>query len=98
MDDSKPDPQAIADEAVGETRDRPLPGTASGKVEMPTAEVIQRRATSAGPQADTAIKTAESIGERVGDAYATTAEVEAGTRNLARRAGFQAAIRLSSRS
>lgn len=90
MGDNKRDPQAIADEAVGETRDRPTSDAASGRVEMPTADVIRRRATSAGPQADIAVKTAESVGERVGDAYATTAEVEAGTRNVARRAGFKA--------
>jgi ElaB/YqjD/DUF883 family membrane-anchored ribosome-binding protein len=89
MDDKKPDPKAIADEAVGETRDRPTPD-ANDKIEMPTEEIIRRRATSAGPQADIAAKTAESVGERVGDAYATTDEVKAGSRNVIRRAGSQA--------
>jgi len=89
MDDKKPDPQAIAREAVGETRDPLTPDTAN-KVEMPTEDVIRRRAISAGPQADIAIKTAESVGERVGDAYATTAEVKSGSRNVARRVASQA--------
>jgi len=90
MDDKKPDPKAIADEAVGETRDRPPPGAANEKVEMPTEDVIRRRAMSAGPQADNATKTAESVGERVGDAYATTAEVKSGSRNVGRRVASQA--------
>lgn len=89
MDDQKPDSQAIANEAVGETRDRPT-ADAANKVEMPTEDAIRRRAASAGPQADIAVKTAESVGERVGDAYATTAEVRAGSRNVARRTPFQA--------
>src|SRR5690242_4078758 len=89
MDDQKPDPKAIADEAVGETRDRPTPAAAN-KIEMPTEDVIRRRALSAGPEADNAAKTAESVGERVGDAYATTDEVRAGSRNMARRAASQA--------
>lgn len=90
MGDKKPDPKAIAEEAVGETRDSPTPGAADDKVEMPTEDVIRRRATSARPQADIAVKTAESVGERVGDAYATTDEVRAGPRNVARRAASQA--------
>ena len=89
MDYKKPDPQAIAREAVGETRD-PLTPEAANKVEMPTEDVIRRRAISAGPQADIAIKTAESVGERVGDAYATTDEVKARSRNVARRAAPRA--------
>jgi len=90
MDDKKPDPKAIADEAVGETRDRPPPGAANEKVEMPTEDVIRRRAMSAGPQADLSGRTAESVGETVGDAYATTEEVKAGSRHVARRAASQA--------
>jgi len=86
MDEKRPDPKAIADEAVGETRDRPTLGAANAKVEMPTDDVIRRRAMSAGPQADNATKTAESVGERVGGAYATTDEVKAKPRNVARRA------------
>jgi ElaB/YqjD/DUF883 family membrane-anchored ribosome-binding protein len=88
MDDKKSDPRIIAEEAVGEARGSPTPDAA--KAEMPTADVIRRLATSAGPQADIAAQTAESVGERVGDAYATTDEVKAGSRNVARRTASQA--------
>ena len=54
-----------------------------------TEDIIRRLATSAGPQADIAIRTAESVGERVGDAYATTDEVKAGPRKVARRTASQ---------
>ena len=90
MDDKRPDPKAIADEAVGETRDRPTPDARNEKVETPTEDVIRRHAMSEGAQADIATKTAESVGERVGDAYATTDEVKAGPRNVVRRAASQA--------
>ena len=90
MDDQRPDPKAIADEAVGETRDRPTPYAANDKLEMPTEDVLRRRAMSAGPRADLSVKTAESVGERVGDAYATTKEVKARSRNVARRAASHA--------
>jgi ElaB/YqjD/DUF883 family membrane-anchored ribosome-binding protein len=88
MDDKKSDPRIIAEEAVGEARGSPTPDAA--KPEMPTEDVIRRLATSAGPQADFATRTAESVGERVGDAYATTDEVKAGPRKVARRAASQA--------
>jgi ElaB/YqjD/DUF883 family membrane-anchored ribosome-binding protein len=88
MDDKKSDPRIIAEEAVGEARGSPTPDAA--KPEMPTEDVIRRLATSAGPQADIATRTAESVGERVGDAYATTDEVKAGPRKVARRAASQA--------
>ena len=88
MDDKKSDPRIIAEEAVGQVRGSPTPDAA--KTEMPTEAVIRQLATSAGPQADIAAKTAESVGERVGDAYATTDEVKAGSRNVARRAASQA--------
>jgi hypothetical protein len=84
MDDRKPDSQAIAKESVGETRDKPTAEAATG--EIPTEDVLRLRAMSAGPQADLAMRTAESVGERVGDAYATTAEVKAGSQHLPRRA------------
>jgi hypothetical protein len=88
MDDKKSDPRIIAEEAVGQARGSPAPDAA--KAEMPTADVIRRRATSAGPQADIAARTAESVGERVGDAYATTDEVKVGSRHVARRTASQA--------
>jgi ElaB/YqjD/DUF883 family membrane-anchored ribosome-binding protein len=88
MDDKKSDPRIIAEEAVGQARGSPTPDAA--KAEMPTEDVIRRLATSAGPQADIATRTAESVGERVGDAYATTDEVKAGPRKVARRAASPA--------
>ena len=88
MDDKKPDAKTIAEEAVGEARGAPIPDAAKNK--PATEEVIRQLATSAGPQADIATKTAESVGERVGDAYATTAEVEAGSRKFARTIASQA--------
>jgi hypothetical protein len=88
MDDKKPDARTIAEEAVGEARGAPIPDAAKNK--PATEEVIRQLATSAGPQADIATKTAESIGERVGDAYATTAEVKAGSRKVARTVASQA--------
>jgi ElaB/YqjD/DUF883 family membrane-anchored ribosome-binding protein len=87
MDDKKADARTIAEEEVGEARGAPIPDAAKNK--PATEEVIRQLATSAGPQADIATKTAESVGERVGDAYATTAEVEAGSRKVARTAASQ---------
>jgi hypothetical protein len=82
MDDKKPDPKTIAEEAVGERRGNPTPDAA--KLEMPTEEAIRQLARSAGPQADIAAKTAEAVGERVGGAYAdgTMGEATARSRNI----------------
>src|SRR5437763_17119133 len=88
MDDKKPDARTIAEEAVGEARGAPVPDAARDK--PATEEVIRQLATSAGPQADIAARTAESVGERVGDAYATTDDVKMGSRKVARRAASQA--------
>src|SRR5207248_1742897 len=88
MDDKKPDARTIAEEAVGEARGAPIPDAAKNK--PATEEVIRQLATSAGPQADIATKTAESVCERVGGAYATTAEVKAGSQKVARTAASQA--------
>ena len=68
MDDKKPDARTIAEEAVGEARGAPIPDAAKNK--PATEEVIRQLATSAGPQAGMANKTAEAVGERAGDAYA----------------------------
>ena len=88
MDDKKSDPRIIAEEALGQAHGSPTPDAA--KAEMPTEDGIRRLAMSAGPQADIAAQTAESVGERVGDAYATTDEVKARSRNVARRAARRA--------
>jgi hypothetical protein len=89
MDDKKPDARTIAEEAVGQTRGSPTPDTAKDQAVAPTdAEAMRQLATSAGPRAGLAVKTAESVGERVGDAYAdgTTAP----SRNIARPVWSQA--------
>jgi hypothetical protein len=70
MDDKKPNPRVIAEEAVGERRDSPIPDAAKGQAEMPTEEIIRQLATSVGSQANMAAKTAEAVGERVGEAVA----------------------------
>ena len=56
--------QRIADEAVGERPASAIPEAARNRV----PEVSP--ALSAGPQASVATRTAEALGERVGDAYA----------------------------
>jgi hypothetical protein len=93
MDDKKPDARTIAEEAVGQTRGSPTPDTAKDQAVAPTdAEAMRQLATSAGPQAGLATKTAESVGERVGDAYAdgTMGGATAPSRNIARPAWSQA--------
>ena len=62
MDEKKPDPDRISDEAVGEALESRRPD--AGK------EAPRPAPRSAGPQANVAARTAESVGERVGDAYA----------------------------
>jgi hypothetical protein len=59
----------IAEESVGERRERP-PGTARNETGISPEETMRRNAVSPGPQASTPEKTAQSLGERVGDAYA----------------------------
>jgi ElaB/YqjD/DUF883 family membrane-anchored ribosome-binding protein len=92
MDDKKPDAKTIAEEAVGETRGAPIPDAVKDKPEMPTEEIIRQLATSAGPQAGMANKTAEALGERAGDAYAdgTMDEATGQSRNIARPARSRA--------
>jgi hypothetical protein len=63
MDDKKPDPDRIAEEAVGEALESRRPD--AGKEEPRPAP------TSTGPEANVAARTAESVGERVGDATRT---------------------------
>lgn len=63
------DPDAIAEEAVGQLRGSTPPDGVKQQAEMPLEEMA-RRSNSAGAQASIPEKTAESIGERVGNAYA----------------------------
>jgi hypothetical protein len=83
MDDKEAYSSPIAAESVGERPGSPPPDTR----EHPVRPV----ATSAGPDARIADKTAESIGERAGDAYAdaTTDEARERSRKVVGRAGMQ---------
>ena len=90
MDGKKPDSRTIAEEAVGESRGSPTPDAV--KAEMPTEEDIRQLATSAGSHSSRAAKTAESLGERAGGAYAdgTMGGATARSRNIAQPAWSQA--------
>jgi len=83
MDDKEAYSSRIAAEAVGERFESPPPGTAE--------HAVRPVATSAGPRARIADKTAESVGERAGDAYAdaTTDEARARSRKAVRHTAIQ---------
>jgi hypothetical protein len=66
--ETQADRDAIADKAVGQ-RPGSAPPEAQKKDDLPPEELGRRLATSAGAQASISEKTAESIGERVADAY-----------------------------
>ena len=66
--ETQADRDVIADEAVGQ-RHESAPPEAQKRNELPPEEVAWSLATSAGAQASIPEKTAESIGERVADAY-----------------------------
>jgi hypothetical protein len=67
--ETKPEPGTIAEEAVGQWLGSAPPDAVSEKAEMSLDETVRRLATSSGPQASISAKTAEAVGERVGDAY-----------------------------
>ena len=92
MEDKKSDARTIAEEAVGQIRGAPIPDAAKDQAVTPTVEVVRQLATSAGPRAGMAAKTAEAVGERVGDAYAggTMGEATARSRNIVRPVRSQA--------
>jgi hypothetical protein len=69
------DLDAIAEEAVGQKRDRPPPE----KEGVSPEEAVARMARSAGAQASISEKTAESVGERVGTAYSDPESIAAQT-------------------
>ena len=73
MDDRKPDRDRIADEAVGEALESRRPDA--------RREEVRPAPTSAGPQANMGDKSAESVGERAGDAYADARPGEAQERS-----------------
>jgi hypothetical protein len=68
VDDPAHHLRKVAAEAVGERLGGATPEAVKDKPEMPTEEALRQRARSAGPQASLAVRTAESVDERVGDA------------------------------
>jgi hypothetical protein len=70
METRKQDPAAIADEAVGQRHGDPPPYAVKKQPDMSQEEMARRLSKSAGPRASISEKTAEAVGERVGDAYA----------------------------
>jgi hypothetical protein len=66
----KQDPDAIAEEAVGQRHEDPPPYAVKEQPEMSQEEMARRLSEPAGPRASIPEKTAEAVGERVGDAYA----------------------------
>jgi hypothetical protein len=68
--DKQPARDAIVDEAVGQTHGTAPPDTVKGTEAMSPEETARRIAPAPGAQARMREKTAASLGERVGDAYA----------------------------
>jgi hypothetical protein len=89
MPTRKQDPDAIAEEAVGQRRGAPPPYAVKERPDVSQEEMTRRLSKPAGPRASIPEKTAEAVGERVGDAYADPGS--AATRNrpgiIARFAG-----------
>ena len=80
MQTRRQDPDAIAEEAVGQRHGDPPPYAAKAQPDVSPEEMAQRLAKPAGPRASIPEKTAEAVGERVGDAYADPGSAAA--RNL----------------
>jgi hypothetical protein len=89
MADKKPDPDRIAEEAVGEALESRHPE--AGK------EGARPAQATAGPQANVADKTAESMGERSGYAYAdaTPDQARERSRSFVQQGATQAGPRRS---
>lgn len=85
------DRDRIAEEAVGQRHGSPPP-FAGTKLDM-SQEEARQFAASSGAEASTPEKTAESMGERVGDAYS---DPEGVARYSTRKAGHQKAARSES--
>ena len=83
------DRDRIAEEAVGQ-RHGSAPPFAGTKPEMSQEEAARRFAASSGAEASTPEKTAESIGERIGDAYS---DPESAARYSTGKVGPQIAAR-----
>jgi hypothetical protein len=87
MEIRKEDPDAIAEEAVGQRHGDPPPYAVTEKPEMSQEEMARRLSQPAGPRASIPEKTAEAVGERVGDAYADPGSARNFPRKIARPAG-----------
>src|SRR5207253_131447 len=87
METRKQDPDAIAEEAVGQRHGEPPPYAVNQKAEMSQEEMARRLSEPAGPRASIPEKTAEAVGERVGDAYADPGSARNLPGKIARRAG-----------
>jgi hypothetical protein len=89
MQTRKQDPDAIAEEAVGQRHGDPPPYVVKKKPDMSQEEIARRLSKPAGPRASIPEKTAEAVGERVGDAYADPGSAVARNRPgiIARLAG-----------
>ena len=89
MPTRKQDSDAIAEEAVGQRHGDPPPYAVKEKADVSQEEMTRRLSKPAGPRASIPEKTAESVGERVGDAYADPGSAAARNRPgiIARLAG-----------
>lgn len=68
--ESQPDRDTIVDEAVGQTHGTAPPDSVREKNAIPPEEAARRNAPAPAAEAAMPEKTAASLGERVGDAYA----------------------------
>jgi hypothetical protein len=80
METRRQDPDAIAEEAVGQRHGDPPPYAVKEQQDVSQEEMARRLAQPAGPRASIPEKSAEAVGERVGDAYADPGSAAA--RNL----------------
>jgi hypothetical protein len=80
METRKQDPDAIAEESVGQRHGDPPSYAVKRQPDMSQEEMARRLSQPAGPRASIPEKTAEAVGERVGDAYADPGSAAA--RNL----------------
>jgi hypothetical protein len=89
MQNRKQDQDAIAEEAVGQRHEDPPPYAVKEKPDISQEEMARRLSQPAGPRASIPERTAEAVGERVGDAYADPGSAAARNRpgNIARIAG-----------
>ena len=89
MQTRKQDPDAIAEEAVGQRHGDPPPYAFKEQPERSQEEMARRLSEPAGPRASIPERTAEAVGERVGDAYADPGSAVARNRPgiIARLAG-----------